>query len=166
MIYRQQPPELRPAAPDPQQQSTAAPLGGVNLLDEDTTADDIPPLPVQAAPPRPPNPELLQLHVRAHEKIRTELASVSQALTLDGERLRAQQTDLLTGVPAIRDEMGRLEAVRDVCRGVASRLREVIQTAERGVAELRRKGDPPVDELVCSTSIVHNQYVSWALRET
>lgn len=56
--------------------------------------------------------------------------------------------------------MSRLEAVRDVCRGVASRLRDTVQTAERGVAELKRKGDPPVDELVCSTSIVHNQYVS------
>jgi ESCRT-I complex subunit TSG101 len=136
----------------------------VSLLDEDTTADDIRPLPVHTAPPRPPNPELLQLHARAHEKLRTELASVSQAMTLDGERLRAQQADLLKGVPAIRDEMGRLEAVRDVCRGVANRLREVVQTAERGVTELKRKGDPPVDELVCSTSIVHNQYVSWALR--
>ncbi len=136
----------------------------MNLLDEDTTVDDIRPLPVQGAPPRPPNPELLELHVRAHEKLRTELASVSQAMALDGERLRAHQADLLKGVPAIRDEMGRLEAVRDVCRGVANRLRQVIQTAERGVTELKRKGDPPVDELVCSTSIVHNQYVSWALR--
>ena len=80
-------------------------------------------------------------------------------MTLDGERLRAQQADLLTGVPAIRDEMGRLEAVRDVCRGVATRLREAVEAAERGVAELKRKGDPPVDELVCSTSIVHNQFV-------
>lgn len=163
MIHRQQPPEHRLAASDPQQQSTTAPLH-LNLLDEDTTADDIRPLPVHAAPPRPPNPELLHLHARAHEKIRAELASVSQAMTLDGERLRAQQADLLKGVPAIRDEMGRLEAVRDVCRGVANRLREVNQTAERGVTDLKRKGDPPVDELVCSTSIVHNQYVSWALR--
>jgi ESCRT-I complex subunit TSG101 len=94
------------------------------------------------------------------EKLRAELASVSQAVTLDAERLRAQQADLLTGIPAIRDEMGRLEAVRDVCHGVATRLRDAVQTAERGVAELKRKGDPPVDELVCSTSIVHNQYVS------
>ena len=85
---------------------------------------------------------------------------MSQAMTLDGERLRAQQADLLTGIPAIRDEMARLEAVRDVCRGVTARLRETVQTGESGVAELKRKGDPPVDELVCSTSIVHNQYVS------
>ncbi|KAI0302259.1 UEV domain-containing protein [Russula brevipes] len=147
------------APPNPQQQGTTAPPRP-NLLDEDATGDDTPPLPVQAAPPRPPNPELLQLHARVHEKLRAELASVSQAMTLDAERLRAQQADLLTGVPAIRDEMGRLEAVRDVCRGVAARLGETIETAERGVAELKRKGDPPVDELVCSTSIVHNQYVS------
>jgi ESCRT-I complex subunit TSG101 len=82
-------------------------------------------------------------------------------MTLDSERLRAQQADLLGGIPAIRDEMARLVAVRDVCLGVASRLRDTTQSAERGVAELKRKGDPPVDELVCSTSIVHNQYVSW-----
>ena len=154
-------PPASAAALDPWQQSTVAPPP--SLLDEDTTADDTPRLPVQAAPPRPPNPELLHLHARVHEKLRAELDSVSQAMTLDGERLRAQQADLLTGVPAIRDEMGRLEAVRDVCRGVASRLRGAIQSAERGVAELKRKGDPPVDELVCSTSIVHNQYVSRAL---
>jgi ESCRT-I complex subunit TSG101 len=163
LIQGQQPPshvdERPPAVHDPRQQSPVVPPRP-SLLDEDTTADDTPPLPVQPAPPRPPNPELLHLHARVHDKLRTELASVSQAMTLDSERLRAQQSDLLTGVPAIRDEMGRLEAVRDVCQGVASRLRDTIHSAERGVAELKRKGDPPVDELVCSTSIVHNQYVS------
>ncbi|KAH9966891.1 UEV domain-containing protein [Russula dissimulans] len=162
LIHRQQPRREHPpaAAPDPQlpQRDITAPPPA-NLLDGDTTPDDVSPPPVQTAPPRPPNPELLQLHTRVHEKIRTELASVSQAMILDGERLRAQQADLLTGIPAIRDEMARLEAVRDVCRGVAARLRESVQTAERGVAELKRKGDPPVDELVCSTSIVHNQLV-------
>ncbi|KAN0140855.1 UEV domain containing protein [Lactarius tabidus] len=155
-----EPPPVPPHPPLPPQQHTVslAPPRP-NLLDEDATVEDLPPPPAQVAPPRPPNPELLQLHARVHEKLRTELASVSQAMTLDGERLRAQQADLLTGVPAIRDEMGRLEAVRDVCRGVATRLREAVEAAERGVAELKRKGDPPVDELVCSTSIVHNQLV-------
>ncbi|KAI0306370.1 UEV domain-containing protein [Multifurca ochricompacta] len=143
------------------QQSTSTPAPPhLNLLDEDnTTAGNPRNPPILVAPPRPPNPELLQLHARVHDKLRTELISVSQAMTLDGERLRAQQADLLTGDPAIRDEMARLEAVRDVCRSVATRLREVVQTAERGVAELKRKGDPPVDELVCSTSIVHNQLI-------
>ncbi|CDO68354.1 hypothetical protein BN946_scf184799.g81 [Trametes cinnabarina] len=95
-----------------------------------------------------------------HAKISSELASLSQAMALDAERLRANQTDLLAGEPAIRDEMARLEAVRDVCRGVAARLEQVVAAGERNVAELRRKGDPEVDELVCSTTIVYNQLVN------
>ncbi|KAI0748040.1 UEV domain-containing protein [Daedaleopsis nitida] len=112
------------------------------------------------APPRPPNPELLRLHDRVHAKITSELASLSQAMALDAERLRANQTDLLAGQPAIRDEMARLEAVRDVCRGVAARLEGVVAAGERNVAELRRKGDPEVDEMICSTTIVHNQLLN------
>ncbi|KAF8258618.1 UEV domain-containing protein [Lactarius quietus] len=154
-----EPPPVPPHPPPPQQRTVSLAPPRPNLLDEDAAVEDPPAPPAQVAPPRPPNPELLQLHARVHEKLRTELASVAQAMTLDGERLRAQQADLLTGVPAIRDEMGRLEAVRDVCRGVATRLREAVNAAERGVTELKRKGDPPVDELVCSTSIVHNQLV-------
>ena len=109
------------------------------------------------APPRPPNPELLRLHEQVHAKLRSELASLQQAMALDAERLRAHQADLLAGAPAIRDEMARLEAVRDVCRTVAERMRGVVDAGARNVAELRRKGDPEVDELVCSTTIVHNQ---------
>lgn len=78
-------------------------------------------------------------------------------MALDNERLRAHQTDLLVGEPAIRDEMARLEAVRDVCRNVADRTRRTVEQAESNVAELRRKGEPEVDELVCATSIVHDQ---------
>ncbi|EIW60466.1 UEV-domain-containing protein [Trametes versicolor FP-101664 SS1] len=89
-----------------------------------------------------------------------ELASLSQAMAIDAERLRAHQADLLAGAPALRDEMARLEAVRDVCRGVAARLGAVVGAGERSVAELKRKGDPEVDELVCSTTIVHNQLVN------
>lgn len=111
-------------------------------------------------PPRPPNPELLRLHAAVHAKFTNELASLSQALALDTERLRAHQKDLLSGEPAIRDEMARLEAVKDVCRTVAGRMRGTVEQGERNVAELRRKGDPEVDELVCSTSIVHNQCVT------
>ncbi|OJT15866.1 hypothetical protein TRAPUB_1407 [Trametes pubescens] len=112
------------------------------------------------APPRPPNPELLRLHDTVHAKLAGELASLSQAMAIDAERLRAHQADLLAGAPALRDEMARLEAVRDVCRGVAARLGAVVAAGERSVAELKRKGDPEVDELVCSTTIVHNQLVN------
>ncbi|KAG1782457.1 UEV domain-containing protein [Suillus placidus] len=131
-----------------------------NLLDEET-ADSSPPVPLPtAAPPRPPNPELLRLHAQVHDKIASELASLSRVMLLDAERLRAQQTDLLAGEPAIRDEMARLEAVRDVCSNVSSRLQNTVDQGERNIAELRRKGDPEVDELICSTSIVHNQLIN------
>lgn len=85
-------------------------------------------------------------------------------MALDSERLRAHQSDLLSGEPAIRDEMARLEAVRDVCRTVAGRMRGAVEQGERNVAELKRKGDPEVDELVCSTTIVHNQCVTARIR--
>ncbi|KAG6890728.1 hypothetical protein C0995_005101 [Termitomyces sp. Mi166 len=130
----------------------------VSLLDEDSpdTLLNAPPA-FAPPPPRPPNPELLRLHHQVHQKLTSELSSLSQALALDAERLRAHQTDLLAGEPAIRDEMARLEAVRDVCRNVARRLKDSVQQAETNIAELRRKGDPEVDELICSTTIVHNQ---------
>lgn len=163
------PPTFSPAAPT----STPAPappsVPAPDLLDgeEDSGAAGTaaaaglstspPPLGAAHAPPRPPNPELLRLHDQVHAKISSELASLSQAMALDAERLRANQTDLLAGEPAIRDEMARLEAVRDVCRGVAARLEGVVAAGERNVAELRRKGDPEVDEMICSTTIVYNQ---------
>ncbi|KAJ8520395.1 hypothetical protein ONZ45_g2779 [Pleurotus djamor] len=134
-----------------------------NLLDQDdaiivTTPSQLPVInQTTVPPPRPPNPELLSLHAQVHQKITSELASLSQALTLDADRLRTHQSDLLAGEPAIRDEMARLEAVRDVCRNVSDRLKDSVAHAERNVAELRRKGDPEVDELVCSTTIIHNQ---------
>ncbi|KAH7930812.1 UEV-domain-containing protein [Leucogyrophana mollusca] len=132
-----------------------------NLLDEESgeTSSFVPDHRAPA-PPRPPNPELLRLHTQVHQKIVSELASLSQVMYLDAERLQAQQTDLLAGEPAIRDEMARLEAVRDVCRNVSGRLRSTVEQGERNVSDLRRKGDPEVDELVCSTSIVHNQLVN------
>ncbi|KAG8217484.1 hypothetical protein J3R82DRAFT_5629 [Butyriboletus roseoflavus] len=144
----------QPQAPP---QPVVQPVPRPNLLD-DESPDPQPPS--DRAPPRPPNPELLQLHAHVHDKIRSELSSLSQLILLEADRLRAQQADLLAGEPAIRDEMARLEAVRDVCRNVAARLRSTVEHVERNLADLRRKGDPEVDELVCSTSIVHNQQAS------
>ena len=138
-----------------------------DIMDAEDDLSTVVPAPTAApAPPRPPNPELVRLHNEVHAKLSSELASLSQAMTLDAERLRALQTDLLAGEPAIRDEMARLEAVRDVCTAVGTRLRKVVDDAERNVAELKRKGDPDVDELVCSTTIVHNQFVLIALNSS
>ncbi|KAG9079435.1 hypothetical protein FS749_008535 [Ceratobasidium sp. UAMH 11750] len=131
-----------------------------NFLDEDETpaqAVEAPPSP--NAPPRPMNPELLHLHYNIHQKITTELTALSNALASDTERLRATQADLLAGEPAIRDEMARLEAVRSVCVAVGDRLNDAVMRAEANVHSLKSKGDPEVDELVCSTAIVYNQLI-------
>lgn len=133
----------------------AAPIP--DLLDDDAPGMVPSSIP---APPRPPNPELVRLHAAVHQKIHGELSALSAAANTDAERMRATQADLLAGEPAIRDEMARLEAVKDVCRTVASRLRDTVGHAEANVAELRRKGDPEVDELICSTTIVHNQLIN------
>ncbi|QRV86671.1 vacuolar protein sorting-associated protein 23 [Ceratobasidium sp. AG-Ba] len=131
-----------------------------NFLDEDEApgqAAEAPPSP--NAPPRPMNPELLSLHYSIHQKITAELSGLSSALAGDTERLRATQADLLAGEPAIRDEMARLEAVRSVCVTVGDRLNDVVARAEANVQNLKSKGDPEVDELVCSTAIVYNQLI-------
>ena len=129
-------------------------LSAIDLLDGDSPKTDTPFVP---PPPRPPNPELLHLHQQIYQKLISETSSLSQALALDADRLRAHQSDLLAGEPAVRDEMARLEAVRDVCRTVSGRLNGSIQQAGINIAQLRRKGDPELDELVCSTTIVYNQ---------
>jgi ESCRT-I complex subunit TSG101 len=114
----------------------------------------------QPVPPRPPNPELLHLHSLVHSKLTSELAQLKQTLATDADRLRATQADLLAGEPAIRDEMARLTAVRDVCRTVSGRIRGVVESGEANIRELKRKGDPEIDELVCSTTIVYNQLIN------
>lgn len=115
---------------------------------------------VSLAPPRPPNPELLRIHTILAQKLQDALTSMSANSAETTARQHAIQRDLLAGGPAIRDEMGRLVAVRDVCRVVSGRMREVVRQAEGNLVEIRRKGEPEVDELVCSTSIVHNQSVT------
>lgn len=112
------------------------------------------------APVRPMNPELMRLHESVRQKILAELQSFSSTVNEDAERLRATQTSLLHGEPAIRDEMARLVAVRDVCKSVADRMRATVQAGEANVQELKRKGDPEVDEMVCSTAIVYNQLIN------
>ena len=145
-----------------------APTPIPDLMDADDSqlpASPAPP-PQAAAPPRPPNPELMALHARLYEKFTTELASLTTSVGQENERLRGAQADLLKGEPAVRDEMARLEAVRDVCQTVRDQLAEVVNSAENAIANLERKGEPEVDELICATSIVHNQYarvVHWRL---
>jgi ESCRT-I complex subunit TSG101 len=147
-----------PAAPQP---PLIVPTPIPDLMDADDSQLPASPAPLAQvmAPPRPPNPELIALHTHLHEKFTTELASLTTSVTQENERHRGAQADLLKGEPAVRDEMARLEAVRDVCQTVRHQLAEVVNSAENVIANLERKGEPEVDELVCATNIVHNQYV-------
>ncbi|TDL27537.1 UEV-domain-containing protein [Rickenella mellea] len=155
---QQPPPPPRWSVPVPPTITSPPQAPPQNLLDEDTPQSQ-PPAP-KIAPPRPPNPELLNLHAQIHQKLNASLSALHQSLGADTDRQRMTQRDLLAGEPALRDEMARLEAVRDVCATVSTRLRAAVESAEKNVVELRRKGDPEVDELVCSTSIVHNQLIN------
>ncbi|KAI0670462.1 UEV domain-containing protein [Trametes maxima] len=185
-VTAQQPPPARPSssAPDyaarpppplPVEQHVSAASPAQSVASPAPPPGGPPPLPAKpgssapgaSVPPRStsvPSPQANASFRTASpaqlSTLSSELASLSQAMALDAERLRANQADLLAGEPALRDEMARLEAVRDVCRGVAARLEQVVAAGERNVAELKRKGDPEVDELVCSTTIVYNQLVN------
>ncbi|KAF8311247.1 UEV-domain-containing protein [Clavulina sp. PMI_390] len=144
------PPVARPVIPDL--------LGGDDESLVPGGSPNVQPEPV-AAPPRPPNPHVMALHNEIHARITAQMALVTKAMTEDTDRLRAIQADLLAGEPAIRDEMGRLGAVRDVCRAVADKTREWVTQVEAAVTETKRRGEPEVDELVCSTTIVYNQLI-------
>lgn len=106
------------------------------------------------------NPQLAALQAQLHAKFTAELAKFSASLAQDTEGPRAAQGDLLAGEPAIKDEMARLESVKAVCKTVSARLGAVVNAADAAIGDLKRKGDPEVDELVCATNIVHNQLIN------
>lgn len=108
-------------------------------------------------PPRPTNPELLNMRRALFAQLNYHLSSLQAHLHQENEQLRALHQDLLQGEPAIRDEMARLEAVRDVCLSVKDRMSDIVAQADRNIHELQAKPDPEVDELICGTNVVHNQ---------
>ena len=63
----------------------------------------------------------------------------------------------MSGEPAIKDEMARLEAVKNVCDAVGRKLDDAVARGEERVMDLEQKGEVSVDEVVCGISIVHNQ---------
>lgn len=85
------------------------------------------------------------------------MASYRARLDAENSQLRALNSDLQRGEPAIVDEMARLEAVRDVCRGVKERYQVVVTEGEKRLEEMTARADVVVDEIVCSTTIVYNQ---------
>ncbi|EAL21796.1 hypothetical protein CNBC4980 [Cryptococcus deneoformans B-3501A] len=125
------------------------------LSNESDGASGPPPIP----PSKPPPPSLLHLHSILLPHLNASLPPLMNSLHSSVEHLRARQEDLVTGEPAIRDEMARLEAVKKVCDSVGKKMEEVVAKGGERVADLESKGEVAVDELVCGISIVHNQLV-------
>lgn len=141
-------PVLRPPVPDLMDDDVAIP----QML---SSADAL-----SAPPPRPPNPQLVALHNEVLTRLNNAMTRTTQTLAEDTQRLCAIQSDLLAGEPAICDEMARLEAVRDVCHAVSNRTRDWVMEVEALITDAKRRGEPEVDELVCSTAIVYNQFAA------
>ncbi|KAL9933337.1 hypothetical protein V8E36_008055 [Tilletia maclaganii] len=118
---------------------------------------------VAPPPPRPLNPELLNLHTALHTRLTTTLSTLSSALSASNAQLEVLVSDLERGGEAIEDERGRLEAVRDVCRVRAQKVGEVVGRAQAVRAEIEekeRREREDVDGFVVATSLVGNQLLT------
>lgn len=111
------------------------------------------------APLRPLNPELAALRQALHAKLVNAHTALHTSHQAFAQRQAAFAADLAKGEPALLDEMARLEAVRDVCRTVATRYGELVARAEANVADVAARTDVPVDEIVCASTVVGNQCV-------
>lgn len=97
------------------------------------------------------------MHAALHQKIQARLQHLRSTVGDSQHQLKLLIGDLDRGEPAIRDEMARLEAVRDVCKATGDGLEEAVSNGNRRIAELRDRSEPDVDEMICATSIVGNQ---------
>jgi ESCRT-I complex subunit TSG101 len=131
----------------------SSPEDGISTLPG--AADAPPPLP----PSKPPAPSLLHLHAILLPHLTASLPPIMHQLESTKTQLIERREDLATGEPAIRDEMARLEAVKNVCDAVGGRLQAVVSKGDERVSDLESRGDVSVDEVVCSISIVHNQLI-------
>ncbi|EJU05683.1 UEV-domain-containing protein [Dacryopinax primogenitus] len=126
------------------------------------SSDDPDPSPRSASPPPPPlppNPHLVQLHVTLLPLVQQRLQQHLAAASAEMDRLQKLRSELEQGPARIQDEMARLAAVRDVCLGVVARLEGVVREAEGRLADVKARGEPGVDEIVCADTIVGNQLI-------
>lgn len=97
------------------------------------------------------------MHAALHQKIQARLQHLRSTVGDSHHQLRLLVGDLDRGEPAIRDEMARLEAVRDVCKATGDGLEGAVIGGRKRVEELRERSEPDVDGMICATSIVGNQ---------
>ncbi|GAA5904639.1 hypothetical protein JCM8208_004837 [Rhodotorula glutinis] len=111
-----------------------------------------------APPPVPPNPALLALRTRVHSKLSSALSHLASTSSAHLAQLDLMRVDLEKAVPAIEDEMARLEAVRSVCETVRGRYDAVVGEAEGRLREYEARGEGvDVDEIVCGSTVVYTQ---------
>ncbi|WWD17812.1 hypothetical protein CI109_102255 [Kwoniella shandongensis] len=154
----QQPLQQAPVVRRPVQDLLSSPETIPNSLPSDATTFD-PTAPPPLPPSKPPPPSLLHLHSILLPHLNASLPPLLHSLESSRTHLAERREDLLTGEPAIRDEMARLEAVKKVCDSVGRKMGEVVSQGEERVTDLESRGEVSVDELVCGISIVHNQLI-------
>lgn len=111
------------------------------------------------APPRPPNPELLYMHNLLHSKIQTRIHHLRTSSEQSQEQMKLLSDDLDRGEMAIKDEMARLEAVRDICRSTGDRLEQTVHATKQRISELHAREEPDIDGVLSATSLVGNQLI-------
>ncbi|KZO95258.1 UEV-domain-containing protein [Calocera viscosa TUFC12733] len=126
-----------------------------------SSSDDEGPSPRSSSPPPPlpPNPHTLQLHTTLLGLVQQRLGQNLTAAGGELDRLQKLRVELEQGPARIQDEMARLAAVRDVCLGVVARLEGVVREAEGRLGDVKARGEPTVDEIVCADTIVGNQLI-------
>lgn len=111
------------------------------------------------APPRPPNPELLYMHNLLYNKIQARIHHLRTTSEQSQEQMKLLSEDLDRGEMAVKDEMARLEAVRDICRSTGDQLEQTVEAAKQRITELHAREEPDIDGVLSATSLVGNQLI-------
>ncbi|KAF7543809.1 hypothetical protein G7Z17_g10447 [Cylindrodendrum hubeiense] len=158
----QQPQTWNQVPPPPQVQ--AKPPPPPDLLDE-PLALNIPTASTIAAPPIPPNPEkdallhqlaqtLCAIRVRARQQNDSSMAG-----------LQAQQTAMLSVMPALQAEAGQLAQLSNVLASNSNILHDALRKADGVIEGSRSHPVPDVDELLVAPTVVANQLYTLVAEE-
>ncbi|PWN25978.1 UEV-domain-containing protein [Jaminaea rosea] len=118
------------------------------------------------APPLPPNPHLQSLHAQLHHHLTSRVHGIHSHFQQKNDSLRLLSSDLDSAPDRIKDEVARLEVVRDLCRVAAEKWEGALGEARSQTAELARRtrereqDDGSERDLILADSIVGSQLMS------
>jgi ESCRT-I complex subunit TSG101 len=101
----------------------------------------------------------MALRSAVHAKLHSGLQSYETRHQAECAQLTALNNDLQQGEPAILDEMARLETVKQLCLHVGDRYQAAVDSIRGNIEVLRAKDLGDVDDILCSTTVVYNQFV-------